>query len=55
MILLGKNSQTKEIRGKVPLLRVFPPCRCDRNNKGTWKNSHQDHRLTTTQTDPGAQ
>lgn len=27
MILLGKNSQTKESRGKVPLLRVFPPCR----------------------------
>jgi len=32
-----KNRQTKESRGKVLLLLVFPPCRCDGNNKGTWK------------------
>lgn len=47
VLLLRKNWQTKESLGKVPLLRVFPPRRCDRYNKGTWKNSHQDHRQTT--------
>lgn len=31
------NRQTKGSRSKGPLLHVLPSCRCDRNNKGTWK------------------
>lgn len=27
----------KKVQARVPLLHVLPPCRCDRNNKGTWK------------------